>query len=124
MYAIFEKLCRERGITPYRVSKDTGISTATLSDWKTGKSNPKADKIQRIADYFDVPAEYIQTGMYPIDINKDVINKAIKNIQIDRLLFEYISKFSNLNDDDKADIMNSIDFKLSRYKEKEKQDLA
>lgn len=124
MYAIFEKLCRERGITPYRVSKDTGISTATLSDWKTGKSNPKADKIQRIADYFDVPAEYIQTGTYPIDINNDVINKAIKNIQIDRLMFEYILKFSKLNDDDKADIMNSIDFKLSRYKEKEKQDLA
>lgn len=62
MYAIFEKLCKEKGVTAYRVSKDTGISTATLSDWKTGKSNPKADKIQILANYFNVNAEYIQTG--------------------------------------------------------------
>ncbi|SCI17942.1 Uncharacterised protein [uncultured Ruminococcus sp.] len=34
MYEIFEKLLKERGITAYRVSKDTGISTATLTDWK------------------------------------------------------------------------------------------
>lgn len=63
MYAIFDQLCKEKGITPYRVSKDTGISTATLSDWKTGKSHPKADKISRIADYFGVDPEYITTGV-------------------------------------------------------------
>ena len=62
MYAIFDKLCKEKGVTAYRVSKDTGISTATLSDWKTGKSHPKADKIQILANYFNVNAEYIQTG--------------------------------------------------------------
>lgn len=38
MYDIFEKLCKEKGVSAYRVSKATGISTATLSDWKTGKS--------------------------------------------------------------------------------------
>ena len=62
MYDIFEKLCKEKGVSAYRVSKATGISTATLSDWKTGKSHPKADKIRKIADYFGVPMEYIQTG--------------------------------------------------------------
>lgn len=63
MYGIFEKLCKDRGITPYRVSKDTGISTATLSDWKTGKSRPKADKIKILAEYFGVSPEYITTGV-------------------------------------------------------------
>lgn len=63
MYDIFEKLCKERGITPYRVSKDTGISTATLSDWKTGKSHPKADKVKILAEYFGVSPEYITTGV-------------------------------------------------------------
>lgn len=37
MYEIFEQLLRERGITAYRVSKDTGITSATLSDWKREK---------------------------------------------------------------------------------------
>ena len=63
MYDIFERLCKERGISAYRVSKDTGISTATLSDWKTGKSHPKADKIRTLADYFGVSPEYIATGV-------------------------------------------------------------
>lgn len=63
MYDVFEKLCKEKGVTPYRVSKDTHISTATLSDWKTGKSHPKADKIRILADYFGVTPEFITTGV-------------------------------------------------------------
>lgn len=62
MYEIFEKLLEEKGITPYRVYKETGISTATLSDWKNGKSKPKADKMKKIADYFGVSVEYLMTG--------------------------------------------------------------
>lgn len=63
MYEIFQKLMDERGIKPYRVSKDTGIASATLTDWKLGRSTPKADKIQKIADYFgvDVSIFYGQT---------------------------------------------------------------
>ena len=34
MYEIFEKLCQERGITPYRFCKDTGINSSTISTWK------------------------------------------------------------------------------------------
>ena len=62
MYEIFEKLCREHGITPYRVCKDLGIPTGTTSNWKAGRYTPKADKMQRIADYFGVGLEYIMTG--------------------------------------------------------------
>ena len=59
MYEIFELLLKERGVTAYRVSKDTGITTATLSDWKNGKSQPKVDKLQKIADYFGVSMDYL-----------------------------------------------------------------
>ena len=58
MYKKYEKLCEERGVTSYRVSKDTGIAQATFSDWKSGRSNPKVDKIKILADYFGVPIEY------------------------------------------------------------------
>lgn len=59
MYENFEKLLKERGISAYKVAKDTGIGTATLSNWKTGKYTPKADKLQKIADYFGVTLEYL-----------------------------------------------------------------
>lgn len=58
MYEKFEKLLKEKNVTPYRVHKETGISTATLSDWKNGKSQPKKDKIEKICEYFGVPVSY------------------------------------------------------------------
>ena len=62
MYEIFAKLLKAKGCTAYQVSKATGIAQSTLSDWKSGKSVPKADKIQKIADFFDVSADYLMTG--------------------------------------------------------------
>ena len=44
--------------TAYQVSKETGVSTATLSNWKNGNYVPKADKLKKIADYFGVTVDY------------------------------------------------------------------
>jgi transcriptional regulator with XRE-family HTH domain len=38
----------------YKVSKETKIPYSTLSDWKNGKSVPKAEKLQKVADYFKI----------------------------------------------------------------------
>lgn len=57
MYKNFEELCKEKGVKPVEVSRETGVSTATLSSWKTGRYIPKTDKLQKIADYFGVPLE-------------------------------------------------------------------
>lgn len=59
MYEIFEALLRERGVTAYQVSKATGISTGSLSDWKNGRSSPKIDKLKKIASYFGVSVDYL-----------------------------------------------------------------
>lgn len=58
MYEKFAKLCEERGVTPYAVSKATGVPQATLSEWKSGVYQPKVDKLMKIAEYFGVPLEY------------------------------------------------------------------
>lgn len=62
MYEIFSKLLQSYGVTPYKVSKETGISQSTLSDWKKGKITPKSDTMKKIADYFDVSVDYLMTG--------------------------------------------------------------
>lgn len=61
-YKIFEQLCNQRGVTPYKVGKETGITTATFTNWKAGKYTPKSDKRQKIADYFGVSLYYLDTG--------------------------------------------------------------
>lgn len=62
MYEIFEQLCNRSGVTPYRVCKETGLTTATISNWKAGRYVPKQDKMQKIANYFGVSLEYLMTG--------------------------------------------------------------
>lgn len=62
MYEIFEKLLNEHGVTAYRVAKETGVTTATLTSWKQGKYTPKPEKMQKIADYFGVSLTYLMTG--------------------------------------------------------------
>lgn len=58
MYEKFAQLVEARGVTTYRVAKDIGLAQTVFSDWKTGKSKPKADKLKKIADYFGVTIEY------------------------------------------------------------------
>ncbi len=57
MYKKFQALLEKSGKTAYQVSKDTGISTATLSNWKNGNYCPKIDKLMILAKYFGVPIE-------------------------------------------------------------------
>lgn len=62
MYKIFEELLEEKGLTAYRVAKDTGLNPAMFTGWKNGSYTPKADKLKKIADYFNVPVDYFFTG--------------------------------------------------------------
>ncbi|MEK5181386.1 helix-turn-helix transcriptional regulator [Paenibacillus odorifer] len=59
MYEKFEDLLNQHGTTAYRVAKDTGITTSTLTSWKQGKYTPKREKLQKIADYFGVTVNYL-----------------------------------------------------------------
>jgi repressor LexA len=58
LYEKFEQLINERELTAYRVAKDTNLAPTVFSDWKTGKSKPKVDKLMILAKYFNVPIEY------------------------------------------------------------------
>lgn len=61
-YEVFEMLCLKKGVKPFHVSKETGVSTATLSSWKTGRYIPKPEKLQKIADYFGVSLDFLYSG--------------------------------------------------------------
>ena len=71
MYEKFAELLVKNNKTAYTVSKETGIPQSVLSDWKRGRSNPcktagskysrsnpKVDKLQKLANYFGVNIEY------------------------------------------------------------------
>ena len=63
MYEIFEQLLQRYGVTAYKVSKETGVTQSTLSDWKRGRSTPKTENMKKLADYFGITVDYLMTGI-------------------------------------------------------------
>lgn len=61
-YENYAKLKESKGINDFAVSKATGIAPASISDWKNGRTELKLDKLQKIADYFEVSIDYLITG--------------------------------------------------------------
>ncbi len=47
------KIMANKGITAYRLEKDTGINAATFNHWKNG-TQPPADKLEKIISYLKV----------------------------------------------------------------------
>ena len=93
MYEKFKKLCENKGVSPYRISQETGITQSTFSDWKNGRSVPKQDKLKKIADYFGVDVAYFydnddnNKGYYVDDGTKEIAQEIFDNKDL-RLLFD------------------------------------
>ena len=53
-----ELLVNSRNITFYKLADELGLARSTFSDWKSGKSMPKTDKLIKISNYFGVEISY------------------------------------------------------------------
>lgn len=47
------KLMRKSGLSSYKLAKDLGVHTSTVTNWKKGK-DPKIEHLCKVADYFGV----------------------------------------------------------------------
>lgn len=80
MYEIYCKLRNERGLKDADVVRQTGITKSTFSDWKSGRSKPKNDKLQKIADFFGVTVDYLMTGKEKSKTTPSLTNRDQKEI--------------------------------------------
>lgn len=112
MYEIYCKLRDSLGLKDADIVKATGITKSTFSDWKSGRSKPKQEKLQKIADFFSVSLEYLMTGQessknksseFTTGLYENVKNAAnAKGYSINRLEKElgfarsYIGKFKTI----------------------------
>lgn len=64
MYDRYCQIRDARGLRDADVVKGTGIGKSTFAEWKSGRSRPKIEKLQKLADFFGVPLEYF-TGRVP-----------------------------------------------------------
>ena len=99
MYSIFEELLQKHGVSTYKVSMETGIAQSIFSSWKRGISKPKQDKMQKIADYFNVSVEYLLTGKekeggetyYLNDETREIAQEIFEKKEL-RMLFDVTRK--------------------------------
>ena len=57
MYDVFDELMKSRKMNPTEVSRQTKIPRSMFTDWKNGRSTPKADKLKTLADFFGVSVD-------------------------------------------------------------------
>ena len=58
-YKKLQHLLMKEDINVSKLCEKINISPSTFSDWKSEKSFPKVDKLYLIANYFNVPIEYL-----------------------------------------------------------------
>ena len=113
---MYEKYCRLRdskGVRDADVSKATGITKSTFTDWKSGRSSPKNEKLQKIADYFGVPIEYFwgseksDMPYYLNDETREIAQFAFENPDA-RILFNALRKTNPENMKLVIDLVNKM----------------
>lgn len=95
-----------KGLTDYKVAKATGINRSTFSDWKSGRSAPKLEKLKRIADVLDVPVEYI-TGEEKIAAPLDYLSADERDL---------LHLFRTLSPADQREVLDYARFKCDKKK--------
>ncbi|EDP6423561.1 helix-turn-helix transcriptional regulator [Campylobacter jejuni] len=57
-------LMKSKGISRKQLSSDIGVKYTTLTDWINGKTYPRIDKIDLLAEYFGISkSELIERGL-------------------------------------------------------------
>lgn len=125
MYEIFLKLLDEKGVTAYKVGKETGIASSTFTDWKNGRSVPKQEKLQKIADYFGVSLDYLMTGKEPnvdylySDENANLLIEITKKMKNDSAFADRLARYMSLLNENKKSVDDMIDLMYSKEHKEE-----
>ena len=58
-YDIFAQICRDNGTTPNAVCLELGLSNSTATYWKKSGKTPKRETLEKIAERFGVPVNFL-----------------------------------------------------------------
>lgn len=100
-----KRLLNEKGVSQAEAAKAVGVSPQTFNTWTQGIAFPRATKLQRIADYFDI---------FKSELIEDNTEQAKRMAMYAAML----SKLDQLDDIDRAKISERIDTLLESEKYK------
>lgn len=110
-------LLKEKKLKQKDLALSTGVSEQAISDWKKKGTNPSAEYISAIADFLKVSTDYLLTGKEAEtaahSADEEDLLALIKDLSLEER--EYLGRFMELSDTDKARIMERIDAMLESY---------
>ncbi|MGE9924534.1 helix-turn-helix domain-containing protein [Lactobacillus johnsonii] len=66
-----KELRKEKGLTLDEIQSETGINRGTYNNYESGKTEPKPETWQALADYFNVSIPYLQGKILFVDLSED-----------------------------------------------------
>jgi transcriptional regulator with XRE-family HTH domain len=83
-----EELMEKKGVTPYKVSKDTGIGQSTFTRWKQQEILPDGANLLKLSQYFNVSSDYLlgktddpsSVSASAGDVKIDILARAARNM--------------------------------------------
>ncbi len=59
MKEVFSVILQKKGLSLYRVAKDTGIPKSIVYEWASGEREPVSEYLLVLADYLDCSVDYL-----------------------------------------------------------------
>lgn len=116
LYNRIETLCREHRVSVTTLSKDAGVSRASLSDLKMGrKQSLSAETLSKIGAYFGVSVDYLLGN----DKKRTPTDAGGRPLTDADLKFALFGDCADITDADLADVRRYADFVRER-KQQEK----
>ena len=101
-----KSLREAKGITQSELSKALKISPSTVGMWEQGRREPDYEMLKRIADFFDVSADYL-------------LGRDSKDNSLSQKQSALLGIFDGLNDEGQNTLMNVLgSLKVSHAKQK------
>lgn len=81
LYHILSGLCEHKGISGYRMCKETGIQPSIMTDLKMGrKKTINIETANKIAEYFGISVDYLLSGKDEKDASPPLTRKDERDI--------------------------------------------
>ena len=97
------KIAKERGYTNKQLCELLNKNSSYITDWKSGKSKPKADEILLLAQKFGVSVDHL--------LGNDI---EISNKSEDELDKLFLDEISDLTNDELQEVKRFIEFLKSK----------
>ena len=104
------KILKDKNMSQNAFAKQVGLASSTISDWKTKKTNPSADKIMDICMVLEVTPEQLLTGK---GIDEDYVEyklrKVITEPEISKADIRIIEEIHAMRDDGRERLMKYME---------------